>query len=351
MPSIVGLGTAVPANVVHQDEAREYAAQHFQRFLPHMDRLATVFKHAAIDTRYFVVPREWWANTDHSLQECNDMYLREATNLAQQAIERALESAEVSAQDINNLIFVSSSGIATPGLDALLINRLGMCGDVRRTPIWGLGCAGGVVGLARAGDTARAYPESLTVMVAVETCSLIFKFDDQSKTNFIGTSLFADGAAAVVVAGDKRATKGVEILDSQSTLYPNSQRVMGLDMVDSGFSLVLGVEIPAYVADSFRPLLDRFLSKHGLQVRQIEHFIFHPGGSKVIDAFDGALDLTNGHLNPSREVLRNYGNMSSPTVLFVLDYIMRNSVIHPGDYGLAAAMGPGFSAEQLLVRF
>ena len=279
------------------------------------------------------------------------MYLHEATNLAQQAIERALAEAEISAQDVNNLIFISSTGIATPSLDAMLINRLGMCGDVRRTPIWGLGCAGGVVGLSRAADVARAYPESITVVVAVETCSLAFKFDDQSKTNFIATSLFADGAAAVVVAGDRRASKGVEILDSQSTLYPNSLRVMGLDVVNSGFSLVLGVEIPTYVADSFRPFVDRFLGKHGLQVQQIAHFIFHPGGTKVIDSFDDALDLANGHLDPSREVLRQYGNMSSPTVLFVLDYIMRNSATYPGDYGLAAAMGPGFSAEQLLVRF
>jgi alkylresorcinol/alkylpyrone synthase len=351
MPYIIGLGTAVPSNVVHQAEARDYAAQHFTRFLPHMDRLATVFKHAAIDTRYFVVPRDWWENKEHTFQECNDVYIREATALCQQAIDRALASAGVNAQDVNNLFFVNSTGIATPSIDAMLINRLGMCDDVRRTPIWGLGCAGGVVGLARATDMARAYPESITVVVAVETCSLTFKFDDPSKTNFIATSLFADGAAAAVIAGDQRASSGVEILDSQSTLWPNSLRVMGLDVVNSGFALVLGVEIPAYVADSFRPVVDRFLMKHGLHIQQIEHFIFHPGGAKVIESYDEALDLTNGHLNPSREVLRQYGNMSSPTVLFVLDYIMQNSEIHPGDYGLAAAMGPGFSAEQLLVRF
>src|SRR5689334_4978540 len=147
MPYIIGLGTAVPANVVHQDEARDYAAQHFTRFLPHMDRLTTVFKHAAIDSRYFVVPHDWWDNTEHSQQECNDVYIREATALCAQAIGRALESAGVSAQDVNNLFFINSTGIATPSIDAILINRLGMCGDVRRTPIWGLGCAGGVVGL------------------------------------------------------------------------------------------------------------------------------------------------------------------------------------------------------------
>jgi alkylresorcinol/alkylpyrone synthase len=201
---------------------------------------------------------------------------------------------------------------------------------------------------------ARAYPDSITVMVAVETCSLTFQFDDGSKKNFIATSLFADGAAAVVVAGDKVSNigdNGPQILDSQSTLWPDSLRVMGWDVVNGGLAVVFGVEIPAFVADLFRPEVDKFLAKHKILIQQIKHFVFHPGGAKVIEAYDEALDLTNGHLDPSREVLRQYGNMSSPTVLFVLDYILKHSAPRSGEIGLMAALGPGFSAEQVLLRF
>lgn len=351
MTRIIGIGTAVPPHIVTQDQARDYAAEHFRRFLPHMNRLTAVFKHAAIDKRHFVVPVEWWDAADHSLPERNDIYLREARIIGQQAIERALSAAGLTPQDVDNLIVVSSSGIATPSMDALVINGLNMRPDVRRVPIWGLGCAGGVAGLARAAEMARAYPDSITVLMCVETCGLTFQFDDTSKKNFIATSLFGDGAAAVVVAGANRATVGATVIDSQSTLWYNSLRVMGWDVVERGLAVVFGVEIPRYVAEMFRPEVDRFLQKHKLMVQQIAHFIFHPGGAKVIDSYDEALDLTNGHLDPSREILRQYGNMSSPTVLFVLDYILQHSMPAPGDFGLVAALGPGFSAEQVLVRF
>lgn len=355
MVYIVGVGTAVPPYVIHQDQARELAARYFERYLTHMDRLKTVFKHAAIDTRYFVVPVEWWDTTEHSLPERNQIYLREAARIGQQAIESALDAAGTKVQDIDNLIVVSSSGIATPSLDAILMNRMGMRPDVRRVPIWGLGCAGGVAGLARAAEMTRVYPDSITVLMAVETCGLTFQFGDTSKKNFIATSLFADGAAAAVLTGEPRAEQNaqptLQICDSQSTLWPDTLGVMGWNVVDQGFGVIFGSEIPRYVADLFRPEVDRFLGKHALRVEQITHFIFHPGGAKVIDAYDEALDLTNGHLDPSREILRLYGNMSSPTVLFVLDYILQHCDCKRGDYGLVAALGPGFSAEQVLVQF
>jgi alkylresorcinol/alkylpyrone synthase len=351
MAQIIGVGTAVPPHIVYQDEARDYAAHHFTRYLPHMDRLTAVFKHAAIDTRHFVVPNTWWDRHDHTFEERNNVYLQEATALAQEAAEKALNEAGITPDQVDNLLVISSTGIATPSLDALLINRMGFRSDVRRVPVWGLGCAGGVSGLARAADMARAYPDSITVMIAVETCSLTFQFEDGSKKNFIATSLFADGAAAVVVTGNNRKQEGLEIIDSQSTLWPDSLRVMGWDVVNNGLAVVFGVEIPAFVADLFRPEVDKFLAKHKMLVQQIKHFVFHPGGSKIIDAYDEALDLTNGHLDPSREVLRRYGNMSSPTVLFVLDYILRHDSPRNGELGLMAALGPGFSAEQVLLRF
>jgi alkylresorcinol/alkylpyrone synthase len=355
MVYIVGVGTAVPPYVIHQDQARELAARHFERYLSHMDRLKTVFQHAEIDTRYFVVPLEWWNTAEHSLPERNQIYLREAARIGQQAIEAALDAAGLIVQDIDNLIVVSSSGIATPSLDAILMNLMGMRPDVRRVPIWGLGCAGAVAGLARAAEMTRVYPDSITVLVAVETCGLTFQFGDTSKKNFIATSLFADGAAAAVLTGEPRTEQNaqptLQICDSQSTLWPDTLGVMGWNVVDQGFGVIFGSEIPRYVSDLFRPEVDRFLGKHELRVEQIDHFIFHPGGAKVIDAYDEALDLTNGHLDPSREILRLYGNMSSPTVLFVLDYILQHCDCKRGDYGLVAALGPGFSAEQMLVHF
>src|SRR5215831_2374187 len=222
MPAIVGIGTSVPPLMVRQDQARDYAAQHFKDHLQQIRRLSVVFDHAEIDTRYFVTPPEWWHTKQHSLQERNDMYLRDATLLGQTAIECALLAAGLSPQDVDNLIVVSSTGLATPSLDARLMNTMHMRSEVRRMPMWGLGCAGGVAGLARAMEMARAYPESITVLMAVETSSLTFQFGDMSKKNFISTALFGDGAAAVVVAGDKRGGDGkrIAVIDCRSTTWP-----------------------------------------------------------------------------------------------------------------------------------
>ncbi len=351
MSTIIGLATALPPYAISQTMARDMAASHFDRFLRHMDRLTSVFQHAKIDMRYFVTPPEWWLSGPHSFKETNDIYLREATNLAAVAIERALADANVTLAEVDNLIVVSSSGIATPSLDAHLINCLGMRSDVRRTPIWGLGCAGGVAGLARAAEIAAARPDSITVLVAVETCGLTFQFGEYSKKNFISTSLFADGAAAVVMAGSARAESGIRVIESRSTLWPDTLRVMGWDVIDTGLEVVFGAQIPRYVVDLFRPEVERFLTAQNLRLDAITHNVFHPGGAKVIEAYQTALGLTEDQLRASWEVLRQFGNMSSPTVLFVLDYIRRHDQPQSGEYGLLAALGPGFSAEQVLIQF
>jgi alkylresorcinol/alkylpyrone synthase len=350
MAVIIGIGTAVPPYEVPQELARDFALKHFWDFLPHAERMASVFEHTRIDKRYFVVPNAWWFDSSHSLKEKNDLYIHEAAKLGKIAITRALESCGLAPQDVANFLFVSSTGIAAPSLDARLINDLHMRPDVRRTPIWGLGCAGGVAGLARAAEIAKVYPDEITLLLTVETCGLNFQFEDMSKKNFVTTSLFGDGAAAVVLTGD-RGQAAPKILDSQSTLWPDSLGVMGWEVGDRGLGVIFGSEIPRYVADYFRPEVDRFLNKHGLFVQHIDHLVFHPGGAKVLESYYEALDLTNGHLTPSYEVLRNYGNMSSPTVLFVLDYIQTRCNPQPGQYGLAAALGPGFSAEQVLLQF
>jgi alkylresorcinol/alkylpyrone synthase len=344
-----------------QPAVKQMATAYFRDYIPRIERMASVFDHAEIDNRFFVVSEEWWQANGHTLKERNDVYLRESVALLNTAIQRALDKAGLTPQQVDNLIVVSSSGIATPSLDARVINTLKMRPNVRRTPIWGLGCAGGVAGLARAAEIARAYPHSITVLATVETCSLTFLSDDYSKKNFIATALFADGAAAVVLAGDDLPSEGIEgigegdttptIIDSMSTLWPDTLDVMGWNVVNTGLEVLFGVEIPRYAADLFRPEVDCFLGKHGLAIGDIQHLVFHPGGSKVLDAFEQSLQLPHGELVAAREVLRCYGNMSSATVLFVLDYVLAHDRPQAGELGLLTALGPGFSAEQLLIRF
>jgi alkylresorcinol/alkylpyrone synthase len=353
MAQIIGLGTALPPHHMPQPVVKRLAIDYFRDHIPHIGRMAAVFEHAEIDSRYFVVPMAWWEAERHTMRERNEVYLKEAVALIHEAIQKALDAAGVKAQEVDNLIVVSSSGIATPSLDARVMNTLHMRSNVRHTPIWGLGCAGGVAGLARAAEMGRAYPGSITVLAAVETCSLTFLADDYSKKNFIATALFADGAAAAVLAGDDLSVegRGPAVIDSMSTLWPDSLGIMGWNVVDTGLEVLFGAEIPRYAATLFRPEVDCFLGKHGLSVDDIGHFVFHPGGAKVLDSLEGALERPAGFLGGAREVLRQFGNMSSVTVLFVLDYVLAKERPKRGAWGLTTALGPGFSAEQILLHF
>jgi alkylresorcinol/alkylpyrone synthase len=351
MAHVIGLGLAVPPYVMPQAVAKALALEHFSGALSHVERLAQVFEHAEIDTRYVVVPPEWWRSGDHSFKARNEFWVSAALELATQAITRALDAAGIPPTAIDNLLVVTSTGIASPSLDAYLINCLGLRRDVRRTPIWGLGCAAGVAGLARAAELARAYPRSITLLVAVEISSLTFQFGDRSKKNFIAVSLFGDGAAAALIAGDQREETGIELLDAMSTTWPDSLDVMGWHLVDSGLDVVFGAHIPRYVVERFRPEVETFLSRHRLTFTNIAEWVLHPGGAKVIQAYAKALGLDATLLDATRAVMRQYGNMSSPTALFVLDYVQRQHCPPRGAIGLMAALGPGFSAEQVLIRF
>lgn len=351
MAHLIGLGLAVPQYLVPQAMAKALALEHFGGALVHSERMAQVFDHAEIDTRYVVVPPEWWRTGDHSFKARNEFWVTASVELASQAIGQVLDYASITPDAIDNLIVVTSTGIAAPSLDAYLINCLGLRQNVRRIPIWGLGCAAGVAGLARAAELARAYPHSLTLLVAVEISSLTFQFGDRSKKNFIAVSLFGDGAAAALVSGDDRAETGIEVLDSMSTTWADSLDVMGWHLVDSGLDVVFGVHIPRYVIERFRPEVEIFLGRNELSIASVAEWVLHPGGAKVIQAYAKALDLEADRLNGTRAVLRQYGNMSSPTALFVLDYIQRQHRPPRGAYGLMAALGPGFSAEQVLIRF
>ncbi len=371
MPVIRSVATALPPYALQQDEIRDLARQHFAPAFPEIDRYMSVFRHAQIDTRYFAAPLEWFI-TPRSFKECNDLFVEAATALGEQAARRCLAAAGLEPGDVDHLLWISTTGMAAPSPDAMLINRLGMGRHTRRTPIWGLGCAGGVAGLARAYEYASAFPSQRVLLLSVELCSVTFQWNDRSKRNLIASSLFADGAAAVLVEGDELHTRQadqplkrpedrasavalpsrppISILGTQSTLWPDTTEIMGWDMVDTGMQVVFSSRIPYIVQTLMRENVAEFLAGHGLTIDDIDHWILHPGGAKVIGAYESALAIDRERLGHTREVLRAYGNMSSATVFFVLEAFLGAGTPAPGEYGVLAVLGPGFSCELALVR-
>lgn len=353
MAKVIAVGTAVPEYTLRQEEARRFAHELFSDSFSNIDRLLTIFENTAIATRHFSRPREWF-EVEHSFAERNEAYIETACRLGEEAIQRCLAQTGVLPSEIDHLYFVSTTGLATPSIDAHLINRLGMNRHVKRTPIWGLGCAGGVVGLARAGEYAKAFPKSKVLLVAIELCGLTFRRNDLSKSNLVATSLFADGAAAVLVVGEEAEIpypiEGPHIVSTMSTLFPESLDVMGWDVTDDGLKVVFSKDIPTIVSQQIRPVVESFLAETGLEMEQLEHFIAHPGGMKVIQAYHEALGKSSHSFRRAYEVLNQYGNMSSATVLFVLERELQESHDY-GSYGLVTALGPGFSAEMALLRW
>lgn len=364
MPVIRSVATALPPHKLPQERIRDLARQHFAPAFPEIDRYMSVFRHAQIDTRHFVAPLEWFAQP-RSFKDCNDLFIEAATALGEAAARRCLDAAGLEAMNVDHLIWVSTTGLSAPSPDALLINRLGMQQHIRRTPIWGLGCAGGVAGLARAYEYTRAFPDQRVLLISAELCSLTFQWNDLSKRNLIAASLFADGAAAVLVEGDEarglrlEANKPtqvsslkppVSILSTQSTLWPNSTEIMGWDIVDSGMQVVFSSRIPQIVRTMMLENTTEFLAQHQLGIDDIDHWILHPGGAKVIRAYEAALAIDSERLSHTWTVLRDYGNMSSATIFFVLDAFLKASAPGPGEYGVLAVLGPGFSCELALIR-
>lgn len=358
MPTISAIATAVPPYQVPQTQVSEMAHAYFAPSFPNIDRYMSVFDHALIDNRFFAAPPEWFLEA-HSFGECNDLYIKVATSLSQQAALACLEQANLTPADVDHLIFVSTTGMSAPSLDAVLINKMGMARHTRRTPIWGLGCAGGVGGLARAYDYVLAHPGERVLLITTELCSMTFQWGDFSKRNFIASSLFADGTAAVLVEGDavERQSSGlgqrpapVSILATQSTLWPATHEVMGWDIVNTGMRVVFSARIPGIVQGLMRENVEEMLTPHGLTLDDITHWVLHPGGAKVVTAYESALAIDPERLRHTRDVLRDYGNMSSATVFFVMEQFMREREIKPGEYGVMAVLGPGFSCELALIR-
>ncbi len=316
-----------------------------------IERLLRVFGNGQIEGRYFAAPLDWFEK-ERGLEEKNRLYVEEAVKMGSRAVARCLEEAQVDKEDVDAFIFVSSSGMSTPTIDARIMNVLKMPSHIKRIPLWGLGCAGGASGISRADDYCRAYPEAVVLVLCLELCSLTFQRSDTSKSNLIGTSLFADGAACALVTGDKVILpgEGFHIKDTQSTLMQDSEDVMGWDIKDEGLHVVFSRDIPKIIEKWLKPNVDHFLEKISKTSSDITHFIAHPGGKKVLTAYEKSLGLTTDMTDVSRTVLAKYGNMSSPTVLYVLKDFMEKKP-QQGEEGLLTALGPGFSSEMLWLEW
>ncbi len=355
-PRLTALATALPEHVVRQPDVRAAAARVFGSLLQRDGgRLLAVFDSTGIEERRFCVPLDWFA-VERSFAEANACYVEHALALAERAVSGVLDHADLEPRDVDHLLFVSSTGIATPSLDARLANRLGFRRDFRRTPVWGLGCAGGAAGLARARDLALADPRARVVLVAVELCSLTFQRRDLDRRNFVASSLFSDGAAAALVCGAEAAPTrangwpALELLATRSTLWPETLDVMGWTVDGDGLHVVFSRDIPTIVRERVRENLEAFLADQGLDLDRLDHVVAHPGGPKVLAAYAEALDLPPERFRRAQEVLTRCGNMSSPTCLFVLERALEAGDLRPGDTAVVTALGPGFSSEMVLAR-
>jgi len=274
------------------------------------------------------------------------------------AVRDALEKAGLGPEDVDALFFVTVTGIATPSVDARLMNRMSLPPRMKRIPIFGLGCVAGAAGVARAADYVKAFPDQVAVLLSVELCSLTLQREDLSIPNLIATGLFGDGAAAVVMAGAERTQKpaklekaGPKVLATRSVFYPETEGVMGWDISERGFRIVLSADVPKVARDFLRQDVDAFLHDHGLSRRDIARWICHPGGPRVLEALQESLELPEGALDITWKSLREVGNLSSTSVLLILQETLEEHSGEPGSYGLILAMGPGFCSELVLIQW
>lgn len=350
MPSITGIETIVPENVYRQDFVSDFVQQLFGGSSLNVERLLPIFANTGIDKRHFCMPVEWYGKP-HSLSEKNTLYTQHAIRLASEAVRKLCQQAQITPQDIDHLFFVSTTGLATPSIDAHLVNVLHLRPSVRRSPLWGLGCAGGVAGLARAADWLKAYPRKRAVVIALELCSLTFIRNDFSKSNFVATSLFGDGAAAALLAGDDCKPAGNRALRldaSHAITWRDTLEVMGWEVNDEGLKVLFSKDIPTIVRDCAKPSILQFLATCELTLADIAEFLSHPGGAKVIAAYAQALNLPPQKTSYMWKILREYGNMSSASVLFVLREYLTSSDYKSESRVLSTTLGPGFSTEMIL---
>jgi alkylresorcinol/alkylpyrone synthase len=349
MPVLVDVVAEPPPFVVDQSRAATFARVRFGQALPHLDRLMPIFANTGISTRSLCRPPEWYER-DHPLDERNAAYIEVATEMCARAGRTLLERRGLAPDAIDRVFYVNTTGLATPSIDARLINVLGLNRHVRRTPVWGLGCAGGVAGLSHAVHDLLGHPRERALVFAAEMCSLTFLPDDHSTSNLVATALFSDGAAVALLSGDETGDDGYPIVETRSTLYPDSLNIMGWNVAARGLQVVFNKRIPAIVTAHAAGELDALLATRGIDRSKVLEYLYHPGGPKVLQAYAEAYGIGEERFSWSRGVLADYGNMSSVTVMYVLArYMAAHPAGRPG-YGVVSALGPGFSSESVLMQ-
>jgi len=358
---IASAASAFPKHYYSQKQLLERLQDYWGDQLKNPLLLARLHRNVTVDGRYLAIPAEQYVDIK-TWGQANDIWIRVAQELGEQALCLALHKAGLETSDLGALLFTTVTGVASPSIDALLINRMKLPANIRRTPIFGLGCVAGAAGIARAADYVRAYPKQAAALVSVELCSLTLQREDLSVANLISSGLFADGAAAVIVTGPEfeasraepssdREIDGPMILATRSVFYPATEEMMGWNISEKGFRIILSTEVPTLIRQNLGRDVDAFLADNGRQRSDLKSFVLHTGGPKVLDASADALGLHNGQLDASWDCLRKVGNLSSASVLCVLEDVMKNRRPEPGTLGLLAAMGPGFCSELLLLQW
>lgn len=347
---IASVAAAYPRHYYPQDVLIDGLKLRWAGKLAHPQMLDRLRTRGGVDARHLALPMEaydrlgGWGDANTAWIEC-------AQELGKQALCHALSRAGYAARDISALFTVSITGIANPSLDARLVNRMGLSPNVKRMPVFGLGCVAGAAGIARAADYVKAYPDQVAALLSVELCSLTLMMSDLSVANVISAVLFGDGAAAVLVAGAEVEAQGPRVIATRSIFYPDSEYVMGWDICNEGFKIVLSADVPLMVERHLAGDVEAFLADHGLGKEDIGAWILHTGGPKVLEATSAALALPDGALDASWDCLRKTGNLSSASVLAVLEEVMLHRRPEPGTWSLLAAMGPGFCSELVLLKW
>lgn len=337
-PRILAVSTAVPPYELDQRDVTERIRREYGARFEVVQRLLPAFANTGIERRYSCVPMSWYYD-EHGWEDRNRVYIDSSVNLLETATLQALQSAGRSIEEVDTIVVVSTTGIATPSLDALLMQRMPFKSTVQRLPVFGLGCAGGTIGLARAAAMAQARPGSLVLFLVVELCTLSFRRQEYTKSNVIATALFGDGGAAALLSTDG---SGPRVTGSGEYVFPGSIDVMGWDVANDGLVAVFSRDIPSLVKKRLREITCEYLASQASTLDDIDTFLCHPGGAKVLDALESAFTLSTAGLADSRTILRDYGNMSAATVMFVLERNLARGV--DWDRALLTSMGPGFTA-------
>lgn len=355
MPHIVATATGFPSHYYSQDEISTSLQEIWARYGVKTARIAQLHENTTVGGRYIAVPKEEYYEL-RGWEEPNAIYARVAVELGEQVITKALAEAGLEAADLGLLAFASTTGIAIPTIDARLLNRMPFANDIKRLPIFGMGCVAGVAGTARVADYLQGHPAEAAILLAEEFCSLTIQKHDVSIANLIACGLFGDAAGAVVLVGDEHPLAqsdrpSAEVVATRSVFFPDTEHYMGWEIKESGMQIVLSADVPEASRSGLSPLIKTFLAEHDLDVKDIGRWVAHPGGPKVIEALEEGLGLGGTTLQRSRDVLREVGNVSSVSVLLILDAVMREDPPPPGTWGLMLAMGPGFVAELILLRW